>query len=192
VGDVLLERFHDASAGGFFFTAHDHESLIQRPKPGPDNATPSGNGVAAWALNRLSFLTGEPRYAEAAADTVALFWSQLARQPSACGSLLGALSELLEPPSTVIVRAAPDAFAAWREALDAAYQPTTIALFIPMAASDLPEPLAKPAQQKATAWVCRGATCLAPIDTPAKLRLTLGLETMEGQDQTTNPPRSPQ
>jgi uncharacterized protein YyaL (SSP411 family) len=107
VGDALLERFHDGKAGGFFFTAHDHESLIQRPKPGPDHATPSGNGVAAWALNRLSFLTGDTRYADAAADTVALFWPQLERQPSAFGSLLAALEELLEPPSTVIVRAAP-------------------------------------------------------------------------------------
>jgi uncharacterized protein YyaL (SSP411 family) len=59
IGEVLMEKFHDAAAGGFFFTSHAHERLIHRPKPGPDNATPSGNAVAAWALNRLSFFTGE-------------------------------------------------------------------------------------------------------------------------------------
>jgi len=57
LGRVLLDEFHDPVQGGFFFTSHDHETLIHRPKPGPDNATPSGNAVAALALNRLSFLT---------------------------------------------------------------------------------------------------------------------------------------
>ncbi|HVJ11954.1 MAG TPA: thioredoxin domain-containing protein, partial [Burkholderiales bacterium] len=33
LADVLLEQFEDAAAGGFFFTARDHESLILRPKP---------------------------------------------------------------------------------------------------------------------------------------------------------------
>ena len=61
LGDALLESFLDTENGGFFFTSHDHERLIQRPKPGHDNATPSGNGVASWALNRLSFLSGESR-----------------------------------------------------------------------------------------------------------------------------------
>ena len=40
------------AAGGFFFTSDDHETLILRPKPGADNATPSGNGIAALALTR--------------------------------------------------------------------------------------------------------------------------------------------
>jgi uncharacterized protein len=61
LGELLLEEFHDPEAGGFFFTSHGHEKLIHRPKPGPDNATPSGNGIAAWALARLSFVTGEMR-----------------------------------------------------------------------------------------------------------------------------------
>jgi len=54
---VLLEQFEDKENGGFFFTSHDHERLIHRPKPGYDNATPSGNGIAAFALQRLHFLT---------------------------------------------------------------------------------------------------------------------------------------
>ena len=53
-----LARFEDRDAGGFFFTAHDHEVLIHRPKTGHDNATPAGNGVAAFALQRLGHLLG--------------------------------------------------------------------------------------------------------------------------------------
>ncbi|MFZ2525627.1 MAG: thioredoxin domain-containing protein, partial [Candidatus Ferrigenium altingense] len=45
LADVLLEQFEDTQEGGFFFTSHDHEKLIHRPKPGHDNATPSGNGI---------------------------------------------------------------------------------------------------------------------------------------------------
>src|SRR5690606_11430619 len=53
LADAMLERFEDRNAGGFFFTSHDHERLIQRTKPAHDNATPAGNAVAAVALQRL-------------------------------------------------------------------------------------------------------------------------------------------
>ena len=175
LGDVLLERFHDREAGGFYFTAHDHEKLIQRPKPGPDNATPSGNAVAALALNRLSFLTGETRFADAAAGTVALFWPQVQRQPAGFGTMLAALEEQLEPPRTVIVSGARDGFTPWRRMLDEAYLPTSISLFIPAGTPSLPEVLAKPANDAVNAWVCEGVTCLQPVQTPDKLRETLGL-----------------
>ena len=50
LAELLLEQFEDREHGGFFFVSHDHEQLIHRPKTGHDNATPSGNGVAAFAL----------------------------------------------------------------------------------------------------------------------------------------------
>jgi len=78
---VLLEQFEDPDAGGFFFTARDHERLIHRPKPGHDNATPSGNAVAAWALGRLAALTGNERHARAAQRTLELFLRADARLP---------------------------------------------------------------------------------------------------------------
>ncbi|HEX6832194.1 MAG TPA: thioredoxin domain-containing protein, partial [Rudaea sp.] len=59
LADALLDRFEDRERGGFFFTAHDHEQLIQRSKSWPDEAVPSGNGVAARALLRLGHLIGE-------------------------------------------------------------------------------------------------------------------------------------
>jgi len=59
LADVLLDQYEDREAGGFFFTPSEHEPLIHRPKSGHDNAMASGNGVAAWALNRLAAITGE-------------------------------------------------------------------------------------------------------------------------------------
>ena len=173
IAEALLARFEDRAEGGFFFTAHDHESLIHRPKPGPDNATPSGNAVAAFALNRLAFITGEMRYAEAARRTVELFLPSMRRQPSAFGTMLIALAEQLEPPRTVIVRGAALDFGAWKPVLDRAYRPATMTLYVPAAATGLPEPLAKPLAQGAQAWVCEGVTCLAPIAQPEALRALL-------------------
>jgi uncharacterized protein YyaL (SSP411 family) len=176
LGDALLERFLDVETGGFHFTSHDHESLIHRPKPGPDNATPSGNAVAAWALHRLAFLTGETRFSDAAAGTLALFWPQVERHASAFGTMLAALEEQLTPPRTVIVMGERGALPPWRALLDSAYLPATLVLAIPAGTAGLPQPLAKPATDGVAAWVCEGMTCLAPIAAREELRERLRLE----------------
>ena len=42
--EALLAHFEDRAAGGFWFTSHDHETLIHRSKSFSDDATPNGNG----------------------------------------------------------------------------------------------------------------------------------------------------
>ncbi len=165
LGDVLIEEFQDPNEGGFFFTGHGHEPLIHRPKPGHDNATPSGNGVAAWALNRLAFLTGEMRFRDATQKALALYWPQMSRQPAGFGSLLAALEETLAPPRIVKVAGPTDAQAPWRQALDRAYLPATFALF-------------QPGPGAVNALVCEGVTCLPAVTTPSALRETLKIPTM--------------
>jgi uncharacterized protein YyaL (SSP411 family) len=168
LAEVLLEQFEDRDNGGFFFTSHDHERLIHRPKPGHDNATPSGNGIAAFALQRLHFLTGESRYALAAERTLAQFHAAIIEQPGAHASLLMALQEHLVPPRTVILRGAstelPAELPRWRNALAQRYLPETMVVAIGSDVRDLPPTLAKPVGAKVNAWVCEGVTCLAPIE----------------------------
>jgi uncharacterized protein YyaL (SSP411 family) len=178
LGAVLMDRFHDAKEGGFYFTAHDHEPLIHRPKPGHDNATPSGNGVAALALNRLAFLTGETRFSEASERTLRLFWPQIVRQPSAFCTLLAALEEHLEPPRLIAITGARTDFAPWRKVLDGAYLPTSIVLFIPATSAPLPAPLRKPLAESVNAWVCEGVSCLPPVQSLEELRNLIGLHKM--------------
>ena len=62
----MLELFADAGNGGFFFTGTMGETLISRPKENYDGALPSGNSVAGLLLVRLSKLTGELFWQEAA------------------------------------------------------------------------------------------------------------------------------
>ena len=187
IGHVLMDEFHDPAEGGFFFTSHGHEQLIHRPKPGPDNATPSGNAVAALVLNRLAFLTGETRFSEAAAKTLALFWPQIERLPHAFCTMLAALEEQLTPPRTVIVLGARVDFPPWRKVLDAAYLPTSIVLFIPAGGEPLPAPLRKTAAERVNAWVCEGVTCLPPIESPDNLRMTLDLAKMRASEPLPTP-----
>jgi len=164
LAEALLGRFEDPENGGFFFTSHDHERLIHRPKPGHDNATPSGNGAAAFALQRLSFLTGESRYSAAAERTLAQFHPAMAQQPGGHATLLAALEEHLVPTRTVILRGPEPELARWRAALAQRYLPHTVVVAVGNDSRDLPPALAKPAGARVSAWVCEGVTCLAPID----------------------------
>src|SRR6266849_9829751 len=164
LAEVLLEQFEDRENGGFFFTSHDHERLIHRPKPGYDNATPSGNGVAALALQRLHFLTGESRYALAAERTLAQFHSAMSEQPGGHATLLMALEEHLNPTRTVILRGPSPELGRWRSELAERYLPHTVVIALGTELRDLPPVLAKPAGGRVNAWVCEGVSCLAPID----------------------------
>ena len=163
VADALLEHFEDRDAGGFFFTSHDHERLILRPKPGHDNATPSGNGVAALALTRLGHLLGKTRYLQAAEATMKQFYSAMAQHPAGYATLCAALAELLEPTQTVVLRGPRGPLREWQQALSRLYLPDTLILALDSMAQVLPEPLDKPAGAAVNAYLCRGVSCLAPI-----------------------------
>ena len=77
LADLLLLHFEDTDNGAFYFTANDHEALIHRPRPLADEAVPSGNGIAAIALQRLGFLLGETRYLDAAERTLRGSWQAI-------------------------------------------------------------------------------------------------------------------
>ena len=176
LAEILLAQFEDRAAGGFFFVSHDHETLIHRAKPGHDNATPSGNGIAAAALQRLGHLIGEPRYLEAAERALKLFYPALERQPSAFVSLATALEEHLAPPQIVIVRGGKEQVVEWRRALARVYRPATLVVSIAYGAGGLPPALDKPAPPDGAgvnAWVCRGVTCLPPISNLNELEQAL-------------------
>ncbi|MGB5577824.1 MAG: thioredoxin domain-containing protein, partial [Woeseiaceae bacterium] len=81
IAELMLTHFEDRADGAFFFTADDHEALIHRPKPLADEAVPSGNGIAAFALQRLGFLLGETRYLDAVERTLRASWRAISEYP---------------------------------------------------------------------------------------------------------------
>jgi uncharacterized protein YyaL (SSP411 family) len=165
LAQVLLDQFEDGEAGGFFFTAREHERLIHRPKPGHDHATPSGNATAAWVLLRLAALTGEQRYSDSAERTLKLFYPAMRDYSGGFAMMALALDEHLAQPKTLVLRGTLDAVRDWQAELAREFMADTLVLGIPYGIAGLPALLDKPARPgKVNAWLCRGVSCLAPTD----------------------------
>jgi hypothetical protein len=176
LAELMLKHFEDRELGGFFFTADDHEQLLQRPKPTADESLPSGNGVAAYALTRLGHLLGEARYLEAAQRTLQAASGVVEQAPSAHCTLLDTLEEQLTPPTLLILRGAAAELGPWQSAAQQGYAPQRLTLAIPAMAEGLPAALADKAapSEGVHAYLCRGTHCEAPVHELAGLRAALG------------------
>ena len=162
----LRTRFEDAGRGGFYFTAHDAEALIQRPKPWLDESLPAGNAVAIRALLQLGHLTGDGDCLAAAGRALDAAQSVLDRHPQAAPGLLRALRAAIAPPPQAVVRTDAGSAAAWQAAARAASADVAVFL-IPDDATALPGLLAqRVARAGGVAWVCEGSSCREPLTTP--------------------------
>jgi uncharacterized protein YyaL (SSP411 family) len=162
--DVLLAQFEDAEAGGFFFTAADHEKLIYRSKTYSDDSMPSGNGVAVSVLCRLGYLLGEIPYLDAAQRTLKAAWPMLRQYPQGHMSLVNALEEFLVSTQILIIRGDAAHVERWSANLSALYAPTRMIFAIPRDAAELPPALAaKRAAAGTVAYLCTGMTCSEPL-----------------------------
>ncbi len=165
LADLLLDQFYDQQQGGFFFTAADHEELIQRPKPLGDESMASGNGIAVQALQRLGHLLGEARYLDAVQATLRFAAEPMRRVPYAHASLLAALDEHLQPGETIIIRGRGAELTSWLAAAQQGYQPRRLVLAIPSDEPELPGALAAMLPGESTrAYRCRGTRCEAPVE----------------------------
>jgi uncharacterized protein YyaL (SSP411 family) len=165
LAELLLQRFYDATDGGFYFTADDHEKLMHRPKPYADDATPSGNGIAACALQRLGFILGETRYLDAAEKTLRSAWRSIVEFPHGHVSLITALEEFIHHPEVIVIRGAADEIARWQESAAKLYAPRRLVFAIDSATKDLPGALAErsPHDGKTVAYRCVGTHCSLPL-----------------------------
>jgi uncharacterized protein YyaL (SSP411 family) len=170
LAESLMRRFEDPDTGGFFFTASDHETLIHRPKPMGDDSTPSGNGIAAYTLQRLGHLLGDTRYLEAAEKTLRAAWTGVADVPYAHCALLLALEEHLHPPETIVIRGDRNTAREWQRRATEHFAPNRMVFAIPDSESVLPGLLAQREALGATvAYRCLGTHCSAPITDLATL-----------------------
>ena len=163
--DTVLMHFTDAVGGGFFFTSDDHETLMHRSKSFSDDATPAGNGIAVFVLQRMGYLLGDTRYLQAAEHTLRAAWAAVEKFPQAHTSLLTALEENLHPPESIILRGESAQIEAWRRELARLYAPRRLLIAVPSDATGLPPAFADKAPRgAAVAYLCQGSTCSAPID----------------------------
>ena len=178
VADEMLARFADDEQGGVFTTATDAEALIVRPKDYQDNATPSENSLAANALLRLSALTGETRYADAARRWLGALAPVLADHPTAFAYLLGALDRAVHPSIEVAIVGDPSDPASAdlvREVTGRILPGGVLLSAAPRVGTEL-SPLLQHRDQvdgRPTAYVCRDYACELPVTEPAALRAQL-------------------
>jgi uncharacterized protein YyaL (SSP411 family) len=185
LADELLDKFQDEHRGGFYFTATDHEDLIHRSRPMSDDSLPSGNGIAALALNRLGHVLGEDRYLRAAANTIKAGWKSLRAFPHGHTALVTALDEFLHPPEVVVLRGKEADMRDWCDSLSALYAPRQLTFAIPATEQGLPGALAaREPREKTVAYVCRGTTCSVPITSLEELASDLAADrpTVTGTD----------
>ncbi len=174
--DLMIEEFWDEEEGGFFYTGKSHEELIVRSKDYFDNATPSGNSVAAEALLQLSVLTGDEDYSRKAVTIFRMLRDPLTRYASAFGRLLGALDFHLSTPKEIAVIGesdADDTRSILREVWSR-YLPNKIVAQASEgnrnAAELVPLLRERPMiQGHATAFVCENYTCQKPVNSPDEL-----------------------
>ncbi|MGB8635593.1 MAG: thioredoxin domain-containing protein [Rhodanobacteraceae bacterium] len=174
LADILLDDFMDREAGGFEYSQHDQASPARAPKVFLDQSLPSANGVAIETLLRLGHWLGDTRYLDAASAAIKAAAPLASRHPEACATVLRALQRQQQPPAHLLVRATAEAMPVWRKTCAAT--PQLDAWLIPAEVGALPGLLAGqivPDGASGQAWLCRGTTCLPPLDTPEDLAQAL-------------------
>jgi uncharacterized protein YyaL (SSP411 family) len=173
--DHMIDEFWDEDGGGFFFTGKSHEELIVRSKDYFDNATPSGNSVAAAVLLRLAILTDNQRYRDLAQAVFSEIAESARRYPSGFGYALSAVDFLLASPKEIAIVGKdagdiqPLLQEVWRN-----YLPNKVVapglVDDSEASGSIPLLQNRPLLDgRATAYVCQHYTCQQPVTTTADL-----------------------
>jgi uncharacterized protein len=177
LAEFLLMHFQDPE-GGFFDTPDEHENLIIRPKDVQDNATPSGNALAAYALLQLAAYQGRPEFDDLAERMFCLVLPAAKRYPTVFSYWLCAADFSLNLPLEVAILgdSGNEATEKLVEALWSVYRPNLVA-----AISPFPPPPNSPVllndrslfNGMPSAYVCRSFVCKLPVNDPEGLHQQL-------------------
>jgi len=174
---ALLEHFQDPEHGAFFFVSDDHERLLTRNRSLHDGALPSGAGVAAELLLRLSTHLDDRSLREAATRALESYQPLVARSPAAFVAMLNA-ADLARGPMAEVAIVGDLGQPATRDLLAVVHESLRPRLTL-AAGRDTPRrrlPLLadrKMIDGRPAAYVCREYACQAPTNDPEELRRQL-------------------
>jgi uncharacterized protein len=177
LADQMVAHFADPN-GGFFDTRNDHETLLVRPKDIQDNATPSGNGLAAMALLQLAAYGDRATWRSVAEGMLAGLQNMLVRYPTSFAQWLSATDFAVGPAREVAIIGDFNNTGT-RELIRALwnrYRPRLIT-----AISSHPPGSGSPAlladrpliSGQPTAYVCQSFVCLQPVNSPDEMEMQL-------------------
>ncbi len=174
--DALIEFYWDASAGGFFFTASDHEELLLRPKTAHDGATPSANSTMALELQKLAALLGRGDYKRKAEQILRVFTDSSLQTVFRQERLLCALDAWHRGFDEIAIAGAADdpRTQALLAKVHAGYRPNKVVARTPPkeAAATVRIPLLEgrtTVSGAPAAYVCRNSVCRRPVTDPGEL-----------------------
>ncbi len=172
--ESMINNFWDKEHGTFYFTSDDHEALITRTKDVYDNATPSGNSVAADVLLRLSLFTGDTEYRKKAETVIGAVKELAVRSPNGFGRLLSAMDLAIGPSLEIAIigEQVSSEVKKMLEVINGTYQPNKVVALGPATGIELLDHR-ELVDGKPAAYVCRGFTCDAPVTDAEALRAAL-------------------
>ena len=161
--DEMVARFWDEKDGGFFFTAKGSADVVAKRKEVYDGALPSGNSVALLNLLRLARLSGNTSYEELASRLSKTFSAEVKESSSAHTFLLIGIDFAIGPAYnvTLVGDVNEESMLDMLRALEMTYLPNTLVSLKPLGKAGLGY---EQIDGKATAYVCRGQTCLPPTN----------------------------
>ncbi|MFP6581057.1 MAG: thioredoxin domain-containing protein [Candidatus Hydrogenedentota bacterium] len=181
----MTEKFWDEEVGQFYFTSLEHKHLIVRTSTSQDNATPSGNSMAAYGLLRLAKFTDSAEDYDMASRIIMNNYPYLNEHPLGFMRLMCAVDFMVYPPREIALAGPladagttkllvtvrgnfiPNKIVAQVDPADASAVET--AAIIPLLANKTM------INNKATAYVCKDFACKKPVDTPEALAKQLDL-----------------
>jgi uncharacterized protein YyaL (SSP411 family) len=172
LSDTMLEHFYNPDNPEeelFFDTPDDHEVLLIRPRDLQDNATPSGNALAAYALLQMAAYQGDGKLRDIAEGMLEKVQVAASNYPTAFGKWLCAIDFAIFPIREVaIIGDLQDSRTTKLiESLWSSYRPDVLAAF-----SSTASPTEGPALLKdrpllndaPTAYICQGLVCKQPVN----------------------------
>jgi uncharacterized protein YyaL (SSP411 family) len=102
LAEEMITHFKDPD-DGFFDTRDDHETLLLRPKDIQDNATPSGNALAATALLHITSYGENPKWRDMVEQMLSSNLEIFLRYPTAFAQWLCAIDFAIGPVQEVAV-----------------------------------------------------------------------------------------
>ena len=171
IAERMIEEFWDDENGGLFFTGNSHERLVARTKEYFDNATPSGNSVAAGLLARLATLLDRPDFREKAERTCANVAGYLPDYPTGFGRMLAAVDYLVGPSREIAIVGSAEPFL---ETVRGRYLPRAVLAAGETGSIGLLEDRTR-LDGKPTVYVCENRICREPTTDAAVLGRLLEL-----------------
>lgn len=167
--EEMINQFNNPT-GGFFDTTSEADTALRRPQELQDNATPSGNALAAEALLKMAAFSENDDWHQRAEKALGLVADTSSDYPLAFSRWLGAADFNINQKTQIAIIGDPliDDTKVFLSGINKKFRPNTI-----VAASMFPVPKGSPTllvdrpmiNGKTTVYVCEGFVCQHPVTT---------------------------